>query len=218
MSSLDQSKEVVLDLIQRLSDICSDHPINLVFLELKSREDLYSDISYFLQHHYDRGIFFKLEKSDLKDFLLLNLFTQRLLGLWITMEFKMETKQANSDVIDTISRVQYSEYNSKFNVKGIRKDFQILNKFVSFKQTRVRLTSQVQRTRNLGGLYFEENAQKFGFLKDNEAVQIWYQNYMEEKAEEKEEVKQNGNIQLESKLGTMASFDGTGSFYKFSSE
>lgn len=220
MNQLEQpNKRSVPQLLRKLGDACSAHPDNLGLLEAKSREDLYSDIACFLKFHYDRGVFFKLEKTDLEDFLLLTLFTQRLLGLWVSLTLLAhgELGTPDSHMLEVISEVQYSEYNSKFNPDGILADFEILHKFISFKKSRVRL-SLGNRKKNTGGEFFAENQVQFEFLRGNEAIEKWFygftQNENESQAEEEEEMEKGTAPTMQAKL----SFHTRESFYKFKSE
>ena len=218
MDPLEQPNErTVPELLRQLVDTCSRHPDNLALVEAKSREDLYSDIACFLKSHYDRGVFFKLEKKDLEDFLLLNLFTQRLLGLWISLGLAAQGDMGCPDprLLQAISEFQYSEYNAKSNTRGILADFDIVGKFVLFKKSRVRLSSLESRKKNLGGAFFEENLDQFEFLRQSESIEKWFYEYSQSKVESREEETQKSRLAAGP---TDLSLPTKESFFKFKSE
>ena len=198
-------------LLSKLSKILESHPYNLSLIESKSRQDLYSDISCFLQHNYDRDLFFKMEKTDLFDFLLIALYMKRLLGFWICLGFlgKKQLAIPDPDLIQEISNMQESEYNQN----KIIQDFPLLSRFIEFKKTRVRLTSFSGGIKNMGGVYFEEHQNQLGYLLESDIINKWFSHYQEHKLNTSEE-KSFSNLQIDSR----ESFSRTESFYKFSSE
>ena len=200
----------IKSLISKLCSLLGSHAQNLSLVESKSRQDLYSDIACFLEHHYERGIFFKMEKTDLFDFLLICLFSKRIMGLWLCLGFsgKEALSIPDSELIQEISEVQEGDYNQK---KRVIQDFPILKAFLDFKKTRIRLTSS-GTSRNLGGHFFEERQDQLSFLLSNAEVGKWYQDFQNSK----EEINPVNPPSDPSELRN--SFGKTESFYKFSSE
>lgn len=215
-------KKSTNELLERLAGHLHPRTRDLSFLEAKSSEEPFSEIPSFLQHFHDRGVFFKLEKSDLKDFLLLCLFTKKLLGLWTLMELAsmdVSKERVSLALMERVEEFQKSEYNDRRSPECIVKDFQILGAFENFKKTRVRLTNVGRKRKFSMKEFFEEKRDHLSFLLQSEEI-ARYLARSEDEPERPEAPQPNSNGPLFriSEFPSRESLDLRESFFKFRSE
>ena len=94
-------------------------------------------------------------------------------------------------------------------------------KFLDFKKSRVRLSEKTGKG-SPGGAYFEQHSKHFDFLKASLAVNVWFQNYFDEKVvvereNEKEELMEVKEGPAKA-LPSQDNFGYSDSFFKFKTE